>query len=496
MLNYFLFLVQKIYLRLYNFTTVTTAICHRKGTVHKQPRDPLKDCYGQSNHKCADSNFGDEWRQPKPLVVKGTGGLLVKLRCSSISSQANSGANMNNNFSNKNRVVACTAKESDLLKNQPIFDAIPDALKASPRWVTALKKKPYCSASINCLASTAEPDTWSDFGLTQTAYEEGGKDGIGFVFNGDGIVGIDLDDCVVDGQPSDDAIAILKQAGCGYVEYSQSGTGLHAYGYCQNLNFKKRVGNYNGVKTEIYNTNCFFVVTGAVYQAGGLTQYSDLQSIIDGLGNSRPRLSGPVTEETEVTKAIASVSSVSSASSVIFPNSCVPFRKGMRHNCIFNLARHLKSQYPNSTGLQLKTAFTDWWQQSLPIIGTKDFDESWTDFLVAWGKVMYPAGQALNLISIGLPDPSTTNHASIYGIKGANLLELCIRLDKNQKDNWNNEPFPLSCRVAGDVLGICRNHANQLLTLLTNDGSLELVSKGNTVRANRYRLNPKFCRIG
>jgi hypothetical protein len=109
---------------------------------------------------------------------------------------------------------------------------------------------------------------------------------------------------------------------------------------------------------------------------------------------------------------------------------------------------------------------------------------------------MYPAGQALNLISIGLPDPSTTNHASIYGIKGANLLELCIRLDKNQKDNWNNEPFPLSCRVAGDVLGISRNHANQLLTLLTNDGSLELVSKGNTVRANRYRLNPIFCRIG
>lgn len=409
---------------------------------------------------------------------------------------------MNNDFPFKSRILSCTSKETDRLKNQPIFDAIPDQLKSLPRWVTAFKKKPYCSASINCPASTTDPETWSDFGLTQTAYEEGGKDGIGFVFNGDGIVGIDLDHCVVNGQPSDDAIATLKQAGCGYVEFSQSGTGLHAYGYCGGLQFKIVRGYYNGVKTEIYNRNGFFVVTGDVYQAGGLTQYSDLQSIIDGIGSSRPRLSDPVTEETEDTKAIASVPSVSSASSasyassVIFPNSCVPFRMGMRHNCIFNLARHLKSQYPNSTGLQLKTAFTDWWQQSLPIIGTKDFDESWTDFLVAWGKVMYPAGQALNLISIGLPDPSTTNHASIYGIKGANLLELCIRLDKNQKNNWNNEPFPLSCRVAGDVLDISRNHANQLLTLLTNDGSLELVSKGNTVRANRYRLNPKFCRIG
>ena len=56
-----------------------------------------------------------------------------------------------------------------------------------------------------------------------------------------------------------------------------------------------------------------------------------------------------------------------------------------------------------------------------------------------------------------------------------------------------DEPFPLSCRIAGDILGINRNYANSLLQLFTRIGFLILVTKGNTVKANRYRLNQK-CR--
>lgn len=377
---------------------------------------------------------------------------------------------------------------------EPKFDSIPVALKAMPRWVTALKKKPYCSASKNGSASITNPHTWSSFDLTQTSYEEGGRDGIGFVFNGDGIVGIDLDHCVVNGQPSNAAIEILKQAGCGYVEYSQSGTGLHAYGYCQNLKFKKCIGNYNGVQTEVYNRCSYFVVTGNVYQSGGLTEFANLQTICDGLHIGMPRFSDTVTEETEVTEAIAYDSSVSSASSVIFPKSCMPTRTGMRHGCIFKLARYLKNQYPISKASELKPIFNIWWRMALPVISTKDFDESWIDFLNAWDNVKHPLGSSMTRIASGLPDHLITNDASIFGNMGANLLELCIRLDENQKTNWNDEPFPLACRIAGDVLGINRNYANSLLSLLTKDGFLVLVTKGNTAKANQYRLNPKFRR--
>ena len=98
--------------------------------------------------------------------------------------------------------------KTDIL--QPKFKLIPDELKVVPRWVTSLSKVPYCSGAVNGKASSANPNTWSNFHLTQTAYEEGGRDGVGFVFNGDGIVGIDLDHCVVDGQPNEDALEILK----------------------------------------------------------------------------------------------------------------------------------------------------------------------------------------------------------------------------------------------------------------------------------------------
>jgi hypothetical protein len=158
------------------------------------------------------------------------------------------------------------------------------------------------------------------------------------------------------------------------------------------------------------------------------------------------------------------------------------------------LARHLKNRYPVLNAQEIKPIFILWWHKVLPVISTKNFDESWIAFLIAWDNVKYPLGKSMDMISSGLPDHSITNEASIYGIMGANLLELCIRLDENQKTNWNDEPFPLSCRIAGDVLGINRNYANSLLSLLAKDGFLVLVTKGNTVKANRYRLNPKFLR--
>ena len=382
---------------------------------------------------------------------------------------------------------------------QPKFELIPDELKAVPRWVTSLKKAPYFAGSIKGYASSANRYTWSDFDLTQTAYEEGGRDGVGFVFNGDGIVGLDLDHCVVDGQPNEGALEILKLVGCGYVEYSQSGTGLHAFGYCSGLNFNKGKGEYRGVRTEIFNSNFFIVVTGNIYQNGGLPQFTDLNSICDGIRIARTRSPFSLTEETEVTKAIASVSSVasvasaSSVASTQFPESCIPKGTGMRHGCIFNLARYLKGKHVSASPKELHGMFTAWWHRVLPVIGSKDFDESWTEFKVAWDNVKHPHGASMDKIKEGLPDTFIQNDGSIHGVMAANLLELCIRLDDNQNKNWNGEPFPLACRTAGEILGINRYYANNLLSLLTKEGYLE-VTKGNTVRANRYRLNPTFRR--
>jgi putative DNA primase/helicase len=84
------------------------------------------------------------------------------------------------------------------------FDGIPDALKQHDQWVmwrltwkeddSKWDKPP--TQPDGSPASTTDPQTWSSFGDARAAYERGGFDGIGFVFDEtDGLVFVDLDHC-------------------------------------------------------------------------------------------------------------------------------------------------------------------------------------------------------------------------------------------------------------------------------------------------------------
>ena len=106
------------------------------------------------------------------------------------------------------------AKPTQTLPLEPNFQNIPADLIALDRWVVWAyesrkggkpQKVPKCAAVLNSNASVIDPDTWTSFEQTQTAYEEGGFSGVGIVLDGDGLVGIDLDNCVIDGVPSQHA---------------------------------------------------------------------------------------------------------------------------------------------------------------------------------------------------------------------------------------------------------------------------------------------------
>lgn len=82
----------------------------------------------------------------------------------------------------------------------PLFSKMPSELTQLTRWVVWREGKvPYCSTAPKMKASPTAPETWSSFEQAQTTFEEGEFSGIGFVLNNDGIVGIDLDKCVIDG---------------------------------------------------------------------------------------------------------------------------------------------------------------------------------------------------------------------------------------------------------------------------------------------------------
>lgn len=143
--------------------------------------------------------------------------------------------------------------------------AVPDELKALNRWVLwkyvfskqekKWKKVPHRPDGSN--ASSTDSATWSSFDAVCGAYITEDFDGAGFVFNGDGITGVDLDGVIDEnGVWSDTAIRALEELD-GYAELSPSGTGLHIITRAQHIGTGKR---RNGI--EVYSTERYFTFTG------------------------------------------------------------------------------------------------------------------------------------------------------------------------------------------------------------------------------------------
>ena len=134
---------------------------------------------------------------------------------------------------------------------------IPEELTQLNQWVCAkadskVPMKSWCNEP----ASSVNPDTWSDFRYAV----ESQHDYIGFVFNDNGIVGIDIDD----GYDEEGFISPLAADIIGscksYTEKSRSGRGFHII-LKGNIPFK---GKNNLAGVEIYKQSRFFIMTGDV----------------------------------------------------------------------------------------------------------------------------------------------------------------------------------------------------------------------------------------
>ena len=138
---------------------------------------------------------------------------------------------------------------------------IPQELRTLKQWVCAdVGSKAPMSAYSQYPASPTNMETWGTFDDARNAVECGCHDHIGFVFNDNGIVGIDIDDGYdQEGLLSplaSDIIGVCKS----YTERSRSGRGFHIL-LKGNLPFKGK-NNRNGV--EIYKTARYFIMTGDV----------------------------------------------------------------------------------------------------------------------------------------------------------------------------------------------------------------------------------------
>ena len=146
---------------------------------------------------------------------------------------------------------------------------IPDELKALRQWVgVGVDSKVPMRVDTLFAASSTNPTTWCSFTETVKAIELGEITYPGFVFNDNGIIGIDIDDGYdEDGLMSTLAADIIGRCES-YTEKSKSGRGFHIL-LKGNLPFKGK-NNLKGV--EIYKTARYFIMTGDTLLYGNLVE--------------------------------------------------------------------------------------------------------------------------------------------------------------------------------------------------------------------------------
>lgn len=151
------------------------------------------------------------------------------------------------------------------------YGNIPYELRDLNQWVCAYEgSKVPMQATCPFPASSTNPATWSSFEEAVGAVQAGAYDYIGFVFNDNGIVGIDLDDAIqrimLNHNHSITSVSSLAKdiiEECGsYTEISKSGTGIHIL-VKGDIPFK---GKHNLAGVEIYKTARFFIMTGDLYE--------------------------------------------------------------------------------------------------------------------------------------------------------------------------------------------------------------------------------------
>lgn len=375
--------------------------------------------------------------------------------------------------------------------NQPFMDAIPSELTRLKRWVVwrseGGKKIPYSCANPKQRIDITSPASYSSFEHACEVYRRLNFTGIGFVLNGDGVVGVDLDDCIINGQPDPRAIAILDRLGCQYVEVSPSGEGLRAFGYGHSTCNAR--GVVDGIKVELYASKRYLTVTGNAFRRGPLVDLHGWSQILASIKQNRTEVK-EVTEETEVFEDTENTESSGGVLStpigeILLPHRATPTMTGQRHQCLFHLARHLKTLFPSACADEMLNVVRAWFEKFKHVIATKDWDVTWAEFKTAWSNVRVKYGQAVLqevLSCCSAPPPELLRPG--YSTTMEKLISVCVALQQHHAP----QPFFLSCRVAGEILQLGHSHAATLIKSLIQDGVLEVVEEATKTKSRRFRI--------
>lgn len=186
-----------------------------------------------------------------------------------------------------------------------------------------------------------------------------------------------------------------------------------------------------------------------------------------------------------------SASSALSATPEEIIELALPKSQGARNACLMRLARGLKlnAGLADRSLTDIKPYVRQWHDRAWSTIGTKEFDETWCDFVRAWPIAEVPlfadtVGDAHALAVRQAAESRLPACANQYESASVRLLVgLCANLAALRR----NRLFFLSSHDVGDRLGVQPAKAWRYLNMLRVDGVIALVRRGNPRVANRYR---------
>jgi hypothetical protein len=206
------------------------------------------------------------------------------------------------------------------------LDAIPSQLKGLPRWVPwqyrstasgkAIGKVPLAVAGDGSLvpADAHNPANHLSFDAAIEIARRHPGTGLGFdIVEGDGIEGLDADDCIDASGTVHPEVQQLVELADSYVERSPSARGIRIFGFNEPLGpgDRKLSETKSGIGLERYTRRRFLTVTGDVVIAKPLSDLSALRDVLDASyfrkRESTPR-AAPLSDDTDFDIAVAMVS--------------------------------------------------------------------------------------------------------------------------------------------------------------------------------------------
>jgi hypothetical protein len=148
-------------------------------------------------------------------------------------------------------------------------------------------------------------------------------------------------------------------------------------------------------------------------------------------------------------------------------------------------------EYIDADPKQFETIVRKWHKKALSKIRTKEFEETWIDFLKAWPNIKHKIGDEpmarIFEAVIQLEPPEIAMEKYPDNSKLKIFVSLCRELQRAA----GNNPFFLATRTAGKLLKISPMQASRWLYLLETDNILKVVVKGGTAenprKATRFR---------